>query len=92
VSERNFEGTTDHAELRTPLVGRLEVGTVTLPATEWLRLKRGDVVVTEGSDRSVAIRVAGQVVAWGELVTVDGAVGVRIQHLGAPDAQPPEAG
>jgi hypothetical protein len=25
-------------------------------------------------------------------VTVDGAVGVRIQHLGAPDAQPPEAG
>ena len=57
----------------------VELGVVALPVTELLRLTPG-AVVPLGIARSgtVTLRVGGRAVAEGELVDVDGAVGVRI--------------
>jgi type III secretion system YscQ/HrcQ family protein len=69
-----------------PVVVRVEIGEVTLPAREWAALCKGD-VLTLGrrvGDR-VVLRVGGLPVARGELVDVDGEVGVRIaERLGEP--------
>jgi type III secretion system YscQ/HrcQ family protein len=69
-----------------PVVVRVEIGEATLPAREWASLSKGD-VLTLGrriGDR-VLLRVGGVPVARGELVDVDGEVGVRIaERLGEP--------
>ncbi|HEX7664088.1 MAG TPA: FliM/FliN family flagellar motor switch protein, partial [Polyangiaceae bacterium] len=62
-----------------PLVVRVEVGNVTLRAREWAALKAGDVVATgQKLADPVVLRVGGVEVARGELVEVEGEVGVRI--------------
>ena len=62
-----------------PVVVRVEIGVAELRAREWAELAPGDVV---GLGRRVAepviLRVAGREVARGELVDLDGEVGVRI--------------
>ncbi len=62
-----------------PVVIRVEIGIAELRAREWAELSPGDVV---GLGRRVAepviLRVAGREVARGELVDLDGEVGVRI--------------
>jgi len=67
----------DLAEL--PLDVRIEVGSATLAAREWATLAPGDVITL---DRRVGdpiqLRIGARVVARGELVEVDGAIGVRI--------------
>jgi flagellar motor switch/type III secretory pathway protein FliN len=62
-----------------PVVVRVEIGEATLAAREWAALGRGD-VVTLGRrvGELVVLRVGGVPVARGELVNVDGEVGVRI--------------
>lgn len=62
-----------------PLVVRVEVGQVTLRAREWAALEPGDVVATGQKLASpVVLRVGGVEVARGELVEIEGDVGVRI--------------
>lgn len=62
-----------------PVVVHLELGSVTLSAQSWLGLRVGDVVCSElPVGRPIALRVAERTVAEGELVSVDGQVGVRI--------------
>ena len=62
-----------------PVVVRVEVGSVTLAAREWSALRAGDVIATaQKISDPVVLRVGGVEVARGELVDVDGTVGVRI--------------
>ncbi|HEY6560916.1 MAG TPA: FliM/FliN family flagellar motor switch protein [Polyangiaceae bacterium] len=68
--------------LEAPVVVRVELGSVTLLAREWAELRPGDVIETgRRVAEPVVLRVAGQEVARGELVNVDGELGVRIQTL-----------
>jgi type III secretion system YscQ/HrcQ family protein len=62
-----------------PVVVRVEIGEATMQAREWAALARGDVVALgrRVGDR-VVLRVGGVPVARGELVEIDGEVGVRI--------------
>jgi flagellar motor switch/type III secretory pathway protein FliN len=54
-----------------------------MSAREWLNLAPGDVVATGNALSSpVVLRVAGQQVASGELVNLEGELGVRITKLG----------
>jgi flagellar motor switch/type III secretory pathway protein FliN len=75
--------------LDSPVVVRVEVGTVTLTAREWAALRPGD-VIEMGVDlmEPVVLRVAGNLVARGELVNVDGELGVKIVELVAPGRTP----
>jgi len=68
--------------LDASVVVRVEVGSITLPAREWAALRPGDTVAT-GLElgEPVRLRIAGQVVALGELVNVEGELGVRIKEL-----------
>jgi len=63
----------------TPIVVRVEVGCAQMSAREWAALGAGDVVAlgTRVGDH-VVLRVGGVEVARGELVDVEGEVGVRI--------------
>jgi flagellar motor switch/type III secretory pathway protein FliN len=68
--------------LDTPLVVRVELGAVSMSARDWARLGPGDVIETaQRIAEPVVLRVAGREVGRGELVNVDGHVGVRIQKL-----------
>jgi flagellar motor switch/type III secretory pathway protein FliN len=77
------EGETLHdVLLETPVVVRVELGAVSMSAREWARLGPGDVIETaQRIAEPVVLRIAGREVARGELVNVDGQVGVRIQKL-----------
>jgi len=70
------------AVLDAPVVVRVELGAVSMTAREWAALGPGDVIL---AGRRVAepalLRVAGREVARGELVNVDGELGVRIQSI-----------
>jgi flagellar motor switch protein FliM len=68
--------------LETPVVVRVELGAVSMSAREWARLGSGDVIETgQRIAEPVVLRIAGREVGRGELVNVDGQVGVRIQKL-----------
>jgi flagellar motor switch/type III secretory pathway protein FliN len=68
--------------LEVPVIVRVEVGCVTLPARQWATLRPGDVIETgQPLGEPVTLRVAGEAVATGELVNVDGELGVRISRL-----------
>jgi type III secretion system YscQ/HrcQ family protein len=65
-----------------PVVVRVEMGAVSLPARDWARLRPGDILETSqplGAD--VTLRVAGEAVAKGELLNIEGELGVRITKL-----------
>ena len=62
-----------------PVVVRVEAGSVTLSAREWAALHPGDVVTLDRNvGEAFTLRVSGRVIGRGELVEVDGALGVRI--------------
>jgi type III secretion system YscQ/HrcQ family protein len=69
-----------------PVVVRVELGEATMTAREWAALGKGD-VVTLGRrlGEPVVLRVGGVLVATGELVEVEGEVGVRIVARSATD-------
>ena len=68
--------------LETPVVVRVELGAVSMSARQWARLGPGDVIETaQRIAEPVVLRIAGREVGRGELVNVDGQVGVRIQKL-----------
>jgi type III secretion system YscQ/HrcQ family protein len=70
------------AALEAPVVVRVELGTVSMTASDWAGLRPGDVIETgRRVAEPVLLRVAGRVVARGELVDVDGEVGVRVREL-----------
>lgn len=80
------ENSTAHDTIaEAPVVVRIELGKVTMSVAEWLSLAPGEVLNTEVRLGSPAIlRSNGRVVGSGELINVDGHVGVRITQL-APD-------
>lgn len=62
-----------------PVVVRVEIGSCSLRAREWAALGAGDVVALgRRVGEPVVLRVADREVARGELVDIDGEVGVRI--------------
>jgi flagellar motor switch/type III secretory pathway protein FliN len=70
------------AVLDSPVVVRIEVGAVQMSAREWAGLAPGDVI--ESGCRiaePVVLRVSGREVARGELVNLEGELGVRIREL-----------
>lgn len=68
--------------LDAPVMVRVEVASVTLTARQWADLAPGDVIETQQPvGTSVTLRAAGREIARGELVNVDGQLGVRIQEL-----------
>lgn len=77
------ENDTSHDAIAdAPVLVRVEVGSVTMSAREWVGLAPGDVVGTgTPMQQPVVLRVAGQQVAEGELVNIDGELGVRITKL-----------
>jgi len=81
-SSQNEGETLTDVLLETPVVVRVELGAVTMSAREWARLGPGDVIETaQRIAEPVVLRIAGREVGRGELVNVDGQVGVRIQKL-----------
>lgn len=82
TSSPDAEQTVTEVLLDTPIVVRVELGAVTMTAREWAALSPGDVIETaQRIAEPVLLRVAGREVGRGELVNVDGQVGVRIQKL-----------
>ncbi|HKO49529.1 MAG TPA: FliM/FliN family flagellar motor switch protein [Polyangiaceae bacterium] len=76
------EASLTEAVLDSPVVVRIEVGAVSMTAREWAELAPGDVI--ESGRRiaePVVLRVAGREVARGELVNLEGELGVRIREL-----------
>lgn len=65
-----------------PVVLRIELGVVSLPARQWAELRVGDIVETgKPLGTEVTLRVGGQALAQGELLNIDGELGVRITKL-----------
>ncbi|MCA9627599.1 MAG: FliM/FliN family flagellar motor switch protein [Myxococcales bacterium] len=74
--------------LDAPLVIRVELGSVTMSAREWADLQAGDVIETsQRVSGPVVLRCAGREVARGELVEVEGQVGVRITEMVTGNSQ-----
>ena len=70
------------AVLDAPVVVRIELGAVSMTAREWAELGPGDVILAGRRIADAALlRVAGREVARGELVNVEGELGVRIQSI-----------
>jgi flagellar motor switch/type III secretory pathway protein FliN len=68
--------------LDSPVVVRVELGVVSMSAREWAELGPGDVIETgRRLAEPVILRVAGREVARGELVSLEGELGVRIREL-----------
>ncbi len=86
ASGRSMDGENDtqrdalaEAVGEVPVVVRVEIGSVELRAREWAALGAGDVVALgKRVGEGVTLRVGGVTVARGELVDIDGEVGVRV--------------
>ena len=72
-------GKTDVALADAPVVVRVEIGAAEMAAREWASLGKGDIIsLRKRLGEAVTLRVSGVEVARGELVQIDGEVGVRI--------------
>ncbi len=68
--------------LDAPVVLRIELGSVSLNAGDLAALKPGDVLETgKRLGEAVTLRVGGRAIARGDLVDVEGELGVRIREL-----------
>jgi len=73
----------------TPVVVRLELGALEMSAAEWAGLRPGDVVQCgRRLDEPVVLRAAGREIARGELVDIEGELGVRITMVGSTAVVP----
>jgi flagellar motor switch/type III secretory pathway protein FliN len=71
--------------LDAPIVVRVELGAVAMTAREWAELRPGDVIETgRRVAEPVILRIAGHEVAQGDLVNIEGELGVRIRRLSRP--------
>lgn len=62
-----------------PVVVRVEIGTAEMSARQWASVAAGDVIALgRRVGEAVVLRVSGVEVARGELVEIEGEVGVRI--------------
>jgi type III secretion system YscQ/HrcQ family protein len=76
--------TLTEAALEAPVVVRIELGAVSMTAADWAKLRPGDVIDSgRRLAEPVVLRVGGRVVARGELVDVEGDLGVRVRELTA---------
>jgi type III secretion system YscQ/HrcQ family protein len=70
------------AVLEAPVVVRIELAAVSMTAGDWAKLRPGDVIETgRRVAEPVLLRVGGRVVARGELVDIEGELGVRVREL-----------
>jgi flagellar motor switch/type III secretory pathway protein FliN len=70
------------AVLDAPIVVRVELGQVSMPAREWAKLRPGDVIAAgRRVAEPVLLRIAGREVARGDLVSIEGELGVRIREI-----------
>ncbi len=84
TSDEHDVTTIADAVAEAPVVVRVEVASVTLAARAWAALQPGDVVsLGRPLGDPVVLRVAGREIARGDLVDVDGELGVRIVRRGA---------
>lgn len=85
VEELTMTNATDtilESALDAPVVVRVELGVVEMPAREWASLQSGDVVkLARRVGAPVTLRAGSAEIATGELVDVDGEIGVRITTL-----------
>jgi flagellar motor switch/type III secretory pathway protein FliN len=78
---KSDDGAICEAVLEAPVVVRVELGAVTLTAREWAVLGPGDVVpLGRRVAEPAVLRVAGVEVAKGDLVEIEGELGVRIRE------------
>ncbi len=78
-------GKTAVALADAPVVVRVEIGAAEMAAREWASLGKGDVIsLRKRLGEAVTLRVSGVEVARGELVQIDGEVGVRILERVGP--------
>lgn len=81
-SEDSSAPTLTQAVLDAPLVVRVELGSVSMKAREWAQLRPGDVLETgRRIAEPVLLRAGGRVLARGELVNIEGELGVRVTEL-----------
>jgi type III secretion system YscQ/HrcQ family protein len=73
-----------------PVLIRVEIGEALMAARDWAALERGDVLALgRRIGEPVVLRVGGVPVATGELVQIDGDIGVRIvERVSAPLKSP----
>jgi flagellar motor switch/type III secretory pathway protein FliN len=81
TADGNVQDLTDTL-FEAPVVLRVELGSVCLPARQWATLRKGDIIETgQPLGSEVTLTVAGQAIAQGELLNVEGELGVRITKL-----------
>ncbi len=72
----------------SPVVARVELASVSLSAQEWARLRPGDVLQTgRRLSEPAVLRVAGRIMAEGELVDIEGELGLVIKRLITKDSE-----
>ena len=76
------EDTLRESALDAPVIVRVELGAVEMSAREWASLRAGD-VVTVGArvGAPVLLRAGSRELGTGELVDIDGEVGVRVLSM-----------
>jgi flagellar motor switch/type III secretory pathway protein FliN len=81
-SDDKLTSTLTSAVLDAPVAVRVEIGAISLTVREWAALNPGDVLqLGRRIGDPVVLRIAGREVARGDLVNVEGEVGVRIREL-----------
>ena len=84
-SEHDHDTATSEVVLDAPLVVRVEMGSVTLTVREWASLAPGDVIALgRRVSEPVLLRAAGLEIGRGELVDLEGELGVRIRERVKP--------
>ena len=67
-----------------PVLVRLELGALEMSAAEWAALRPGDVVQCgRRIEEPIVLRAGGREIARGELVDIEGEVGIRITRVGS---------
>jgi flagellar motor switch/type III secretory pathway protein FliN len=74
------------AVLDAPVVVRVEVASISMSAAQLAQLRVGDIIETDQQlGEMTTLRVAGREIARGELVNVEGQLGVRIRKIARRD-------
>jgi flagellar motor switch/type III secretory pathway protein FliN len=85
VNDQDHDTATSEVVLDAPLVVRVEMGSVSMTMREWASLGAGDVIALDRRvGEPVVLRAAGLEIARGELVDIEGELGVRIRERVRP--------